>query len=243
MRGPARTRYGSCMGLFIRVTRAEVERNGTLLDLARRERQVAATIAAFRRPVSAAILGERLFGESDGDSVNAVRVAVHRLRKAIAAEAVLSVADGYVLGDDVLVDRDEALLLLARSRKGEAIDAAWAVEVACGLRCDPAPCIARYEWFDDVARSCALVGGELLIAVGRQRLAAGAALSAAELAEDMLLEDPCDEEACALAIDAWTQLGSTSRVARARRRYAKALNDVLGISLTPTVGAPAARAM
>ena len=173
--------------------------------------------------------------DAPGRARNLLNIALHRLRKRLGDDAVMQSADGYRLGETVVIDLRQVEALASRLRAAGMADSPKAEQwlpvarrVFCGCRtgaCEPEFVAALERRMRCGARVVTERLAEHALGDGRPDLAL-------TLARVLLDEDACDETARTIAIRAHIALGDRPAAIREYRDYTKALTEELG--LTPS---------
>lgn len=155
----------------------------------------------------------------------AVRDARRLLGSAIASER-----DRYWLErKEVNVDLDELELLLAEARTAEAELAQQLLEQALALFTGEPLAGSDYAWAEGELRRLRATYVELLTCVGRNRLGAGEANAALEVAEQGLMIDALNEALWRLALEAEAALGLREAVSERYEQLRALLDERLGL--------------
>jgi tetratricopeptide (TPR) repeat protein len=204
--------------LEIAFLRVEVRVSHVPVALREAERALLFAIAYRPIPVSSDALADELWPDRDGDAAkNALRVCMHRLRRALGTEqCILRGNDGYMLRPDAAVDLHEMPHLASsvplpltpsqRSRFLAAFEQLLATE---GLRA------AAGDWFSRYAHDIAARYNAYALTLGRDALRRGAPEEALAFLKPVLERDPDDVEARELrdaTFDAIRQLAASRRV-------------------------------
>ena len=108
----------------VRLLESAVRRGGVDIALHERSRELLLQLASERRAFSTSELIDALWAESDADhAMNALRVAVNRLRRNLGSTTIVSTPGGYRLASDVTVDVFELSEMLRLYTAGADLDA------------------------------------------------------------------------------------------------------------------------
>ncbi len=196
-------------------------------------RLLVCALARCRHPLSREQLQALIWPDDDpARAANLLNIALHRLRRRLGDGAVVQSADGYRLGENVVLDLWEIEALGAQLGSSRAPDLAVAARwlpvvrrVCCGCArsaCDPEFVALLERRMQTAARDVTARLAEYALEQRRPDLA----LALARVALDF---DACDESACELAIRAHLALGDRAGAIREYRDYAKALTEDLGL--------------
>jgi len=160
---------------------------------------------------------------------NLFSVGLHRLRRRLGAGVVIQSADGYRLGDNVVVDLWE---IEALSNAHELPDAEtqtverWLAiyrRIACGCTRSS----GKYEFVASLERRLLNAARSVTERLADVALRHGDAAVALELAQLARKGDACDERACEIVIRCQLAFGNRAAAIREYREYARALADEL----------------
>lgn len=213
--------------------------DGIAVKLASTEFSVLLALAEERRWHDAAHLSDELFEDLDPvAATNRLYVYIHRIRRRLGPEAIVGGAAGYRLGPGVLVDLWEADALLSEvmRRNARRLDDATrnrAAQLPSLPRAELSALVTRCRLPSTFERRLADTRQRLLFIRATDALERGDTTDALELANLMVHDDNCDEEAHLLLIRAHLRRGERQAAEHAWRRYRTTLRAELGTEPPP----------
>jgi DNA-binding SARP family transcriptional activator len=213
--------------------------DGLPVKLASTEFSVLLALAEERRWHDVAHLSDVLFHELDlMTAANRLYVYIHRIRRRLGAETIVGGAVGYRLGPGVWVDLWEADSLLSEvmRRNARRLDDAQrdrAAQLPSLRRAELSAFVTRCHLPSAFERRLADTRQRLLFIRATDALERGDATEALELANLMVNDDNCDEEAHLLLIRAHLHRGERQAAEHAWRRYRTVLRAELGTEPPP----------
>jgi DNA-binding SARP family transcriptional activator len=213
--------------------------DGVAVKLASTELSVLLALAEDRRWQDVAHLSEMLFEDLDlVAAANRLYVYVHRIRRRLGTEAIVGGAVGYRLGPGVWVDLWEADALLSEvmRRSARRLDDATrdrAAQLPSLPRAELSAFVTRARLPSTFERRLADTRQRLLFIRATDALERGDTTDALELANLMVRDDNCDEEAHLLLIRAHLRRGERQAAEHAWRHYRTTLRAELGTEPPP----------
>lgn len=198
----------------------------------RRAKELLFFLLCRDRPASRDELIAALWPEAaPGQYEDALRMNVHRLRRAVYPDLVLSHGDGYRINPDVPVRFDvrefeRALHEAERCASGSEARIARLTE-ATALYGGPLLDEVYSEWCEPLRRSLEQKYQQALLEMARHALAAGKHSRASELLEMVLTSDPYDEAAVLMLAQAHLSRGDAPAALRRLRDYIKVASEEL----------------
>jgi Transcriptional regulatory protein, C terminal len=189
------------MPLEVAFLRVEVRVSHAPIALREAERALLFAIAYRASAVSSDALADELWPDRDGDAAkNALRVCMHRLRRALGTEqCILRNNDGYMLRPDAAVDLHEMPQLarsvplpLTPSQRSRLLAAFEQLRTTEGRRA------AAGDWFSRYAHDIDARYHAYGLTLCRDALRRGAPDEALAFLQPILERDPDDFEACEL---------------------------------------------
>jgi DNA-binding SARP family transcriptional activator len=207
--------------------------NGAEIVLSPAHRLLVCALARCRHPVPREQLEMLLWPDDDTTRArNLLNIALHRLRKRLGDDAIVQSAEGYGLGEGLVLDLWEVEALAAQLRGSRPPDLATAARwlpvvrrVCCGCvrsACDP-------EFVGVLERRMQTAAREITDRLAEFALAQQRPEIALDLVRVTLDFDACDESAREIAIRAHVALGDRPAAIREYRDYTKALTEDLGL--------------
>lgn len=215
--------------------------NDTPVKLSSTELGVLLALAQVRRWHDVAQLADVLFPSLDtAAAANRLYVYIHRIRRRLGSETIVGGAVGYRLGPGVWVDLWEADGLLSEltRRNARILDEPQrtrAVTLRSLPRAELNALVARCRLPSTFEQRLADTRQRLLFIRATDALEQGNTTEALELANAMLHDDNCDEEAQRLMIRAHLWRGERQAAEHAWRRYRATLRAELGTEPPPFV--------
>ncbi len=209
--------------------RAE-QSDGTPIPLRFMERKLIAALVATRpRSVSTEELAAALWSDAPPPSARkTIQTVVHRVRRVLGRDAIVTVADGYTFGSGIEVDVDDIPALLQQPTDDRCDPV--------GERCRAVPLVDLLDWPDSQPLRARVA--ELLRSAESDRLAAMVEAgdpAAVAAAESYVAWAPLDESAWCLLIRALCAAGRTHEAIRAYERARRTVADELGVSPGPSL--------
>jgi DNA-binding SARP family transcriptional activator len=227
----------------ISLARARVERDGKVQRLTSRELQLVLCLAVRRRACRAEELLEVLWQRAERPDASVLRVYVRRTRLKLGENAIVTVAGGYALGNDVRVDLEEIEAAIAQARQQQPIAPAVRTTLAAYLQAmrERQPTVAEtWDWFAPVGARIEDLTRGLAMMLGRDALGQQAYEAALAYSQGIIERDACDEPARELRIRAHLGAGDRAAAMRELRVYrntlASELEAVPSASLIALVG-------
>ena len=209
---------------------------GVEIVLSGAHRLLVCALARCRHPVDREQLESMFWPDDEPERArNLLNIAVHRLRKRLGENAIVQSADGYRLGDSVIVDLWEIEAFAARFRTCETPDITAAGRWLAVMRHVCCGCVRRAsdpEFVAALERRLLTAARDATDRLAEIALASNRPDVALALVRVTLDYDPCDERARELAIRAHVARGDRASAIREYRDYTRALLDELG--LTPS---------
>ncbi|MBV9496844.1 MAG: hypothetical protein JOZ54_21560 [Acidobacteria bacterium] len=204
----------------------EIWRDGRLLETAAqsgRSRELLLFLLAHPRGATKEQIGAALWPDVDPARLrNNFHVTLHRLRKAIGSEWVVTSGETYAIERKGLGYDVEQFEKEARAREPEKV--ARAVESYRGEYFAHA---SSGEWFEEVRDRLRDLYANALTVLGRARVAAGDHAGAAEIYRRTVELDDLNEEATRNLMTALARSGDPAAAQRAYKRLADALHREL----------------
>jgi DNA-binding SARP family transcriptional activator len=208
--------------------RVVVDGCGTLLsDL---QQGLVCALARCRHPISREQLEAMMWPEVPGEQArNLLAVALHRLRRRLGERFIVASAEGYRLGDHVVVDLWE-IEAMSRDAQQMRTDRATAQRwlaiyrpIACGCKHQ----LGKYEFVRALEHRLSCAARTVTERLAAETLRHGDAALALELVQLALAADACDEAAREIAIRCQLALGNRAAAIREYLQYARALAEEL----------------
>lgn len=196
-------------------------------------------LARERRWHDTAELSEILFGDLDPETAgNRLYVYIHRIRRRLGHEAIVGGTVGYRLGPVVWVDLWEADILLAELTRGTVRELNEPqrdrlAQLTSLPRAELSALVTRCRLPSAFERRLADTRQRLLSVSATDALGRGDTTATFELANVMLQDDNCDEEAQRLLIRAHLARGERQAAELVWRRYRTTLRSELGTEPPP----------
>ena len=210
--------------------------DGAEIVLSGPHRLLVCALARCRHPVDRERLEVMFWPDDEPERArNLLNISVHRLRKRLGDEAIVQSADGYRLGDSVIVDLWEIEAFAARFRTCQTPDITAAGRWLAVMRHVCCGCVRRPsdpEFVGALERRLLTAARDATDRLAEIALASNRPDVTLALVRVTLDYDPCDERARELAIRAHVARGDRAGAIREYRDYTKALLDELG--LTPS---------
>jgi DNA-binding SARP family transcriptional activator len=224
--------------LLISILRGVAEFAGTTVALTQRDLELVFTLPPDGRCVASATLANALWPEAEpSDALNALHVAVHRLRARVRdAGSIRRERFGYRLGPHVRCDLHEiAAAVRASSARGalgeaERLRLTEAYERLRASQPSRGSCSAASAAIE--ARVSELLR-TIVERTARHELANGGYDRALDLATGAIERDACDESAFEIAIRAHLGMRNRAEALLAYRTYARALECELDVAPSP----------
>jgi DNA-binding SARP family transcriptional activator len=217
--------------LLIEVFEGRVRRDGSICRLTEFELTLTAILAVERTAVRREVLTDHLWPEVDPfDARNNLKVAIHRIRQKLGANAVLLEERGYRLSPTAAIDLEEATDVLSLPRQDALTESArtkllhYTQSLKSFRTYEKAP-----EWFAEKERWFAHLYREGCVRLAFDALQRGNTRDALDFSSALRARDQCDEEACEIALRAHLQNGDRAAALDALRSYATALQRELGV--------------
>lgn len=200
-----------------------VIRGESSVTLSKTESALFTYLALHARPVSRARICDALWPDSDFEpAANSLKVTVYRLRKKLGDAAIASSPVGYCLGAAVYVDLEDAERDVRSAASAAALSEAQRArlrEVAASLRARSGDHLTRFEWYVGTEHRLHELAREVCLILSRDAIRRDDYDAALELVRPLFADDPCDESACELALEAYVALGDGAAARAELRRF------------------------
>jgi len=218
---------GPNSGVTLRLASGHVVRDGTIVALAPRERDLVHALVAVERTVSRERLIDALWPDQTREhAANALRVTLHRLRSKLgSAHAIERLGDGFRLDPRVAVDLNGVERALRRrddADQDELVAFVDDVRRSSGLPPSERP------WTGAIERRVERAAQGAALRIAEAALLAGRPARALEYADWLCAAEPFDEEGIAVAVRAWHAIGDPASARRIVDDYATRLRAELG---------------
>jgi DNA-binding SARP family transcriptional activator len=214
--------------------------NGAEIVLCPAHRLLVCALARCRHPVRRGQVQALIWPDDDAARAsNLLNIALHRLRKRLGDDAIVQSADGYRLGDEVVLDLWEIEALAAQLRGSRTPDLATATRwlpVARRVCCGCAGSASEPEFVGALERRLQTAARDITDRLAEHALAEQRPDLALDLVRVTLDFDACDESARETAIRAHLSLGDRAAAIREYRDYTRALTDDLGLAPSFALG-------
>jgi DNA-binding SARP family transcriptional activator len=217
--------------LSVSLARGRVERAGQEQALTARELELVLFLAAHRRTCRSEEIVETLWDQREHANRSVLRVYVRRLRLKLGESAIVSVAGGYALSADSIIDLDviERTMLPARSQEplGDALRDRLEQQLETLTTQRSSVCDSR-AWFVTIGARIDDLARELGMLLGRDALRRGAFAAVLAHTGRIIERDACDEPARELRIRTFLESGDRAAALRELRVYGNTLASELG---------------
>jgi DNA-binding SARP family transcriptional activator len=226
--------------LTIHVLRGVVSRVTDTVTLTGRELELLVALAVHRRPCTTSFLAEIIYGE-DASQVgrNSVKVLVHRVRRKLPPDSVISSAEGYRLGAHVKVDlcEYERIITAARGRFHDlpTADLARLGTLSHLILTSFPKRYFEWSWFESIETRLSNTGLDLWTEVAESLLRLGEYEQVVDMAKSLSAHDSICEQACDAIIRAYLALRRRAGAIEAFRNYRSALLFELGVEPSPSL--------
>jgi DNA-binding SARP family transcriptional activator len=207
--------------------------SGAEIVLSPAHRVLVCALARCRHPVPRELLEALLWPDDDtARARNLLNIALHRLRKRLGDDAIVQSADGYRLGDGVVLDLWEIEALVTQLRGSRTPDLATAdrwLPVVRRVCCGCVRSAGDPEFVGNLERRIQTAARDITDRLARHAFAQQRPDVTLELVRVLVDFDACDEGAREIAIRAHLALGDRAGAIREYRDYTKALTEDLGL--------------
>jgi DNA-binding SARP family transcriptional activator len=198
-----------------------------------RERAIVMALAVHRNGLSRERLADLIYADSaSASAADGIKVYVHRLRRRVAPEFVLSRDRTYALGPSVctpIADGSQAPAGRDDLTQCSVADLERLRLHARNLRSPIPSSMEDYEWYVAFALNHQRVGRQLALNVAHEFASRRSYLEAIQVATELTFEDPCDEEAWEEIIRCQLEIGQRSAALHGFRFLRSALEKDLGM--------------
>lgn len=211
----------------VEVAAGRVTVGGLAVKLSNRELELCLALAAHRRPLPSETLAELLFPELDLEvALNRVKVYVHRVREKIAPDFISCGRSGYQFRDGVEIDLAEfgqLLALLAERPFLNDEDRALLTRIVTQTRGSRNAPVWRWQWFAATELQIAALASKATTRLSSDAFERNALAEIHDLAQFILTNDPCDEQAREITIKAHLAAGRPSEALAEYKQYESVL--------------------
>jgi DNA-binding SARP family transcriptional activator len=198
-----------------------------------RERAIVMALAVHRNGLSRERLADLIYADSaSASAADGIKVYVHRLRRRVAPEFVLSRDRTYALGPAVRTPISDGTPQRIGGNDLMPCSAADLERLrlnARNLRSPVPSSMEHYEWYVAFALNHQRVGRQLALNVAHELARRHSYLDAIQVATELTFEDPCDEEAWEEIIRCQLAIGQRSAALHGFRFLRSALEKDLGM--------------
>jgi DNA-binding SARP family transcriptional activator/tetratricopeptide (TPR) repeat protein len=209
----------------LRLASGTVVRDGAVVALAPRERDLVHALLAPERATREKLIEALWPDRSPADAANALRVTLHRLRAKLGpGQTVERTGEAFGLDPSVRVD----LICVERAlRRREAGDLEMLAAFVDDVRRSSALPPAERPWSGAIERRLERAAQSAALRLAESYLIAGEPARALDYAAWLCELEPFDEEAIVLAVRAWRAAGDATAARRVRDDYAARLRTEL----------------
>ncbi len=227
--------------VVVDVLAGTVAKKGVPVAVGALERVIVAALAVYRAGLSGERLADAVYHDGSVErSAAGLRVYIHRLRRRVCADFIVSRDRVYALGANVRVIAGELFErpMTAARLQAERAEALENLRLfARKLRAPMTPELQDYDWYVRFAVSRHRIGRELALNVSRELARRNRHLEAIQIATELTFEDPCDEEAWHEVIQSQLALGQRSAALHGFRFLQSVLAKDLGVKPSSAVTA------
>lgn len=239
MSDATRPPQGGAVTYTVEVLSGVVRRNADPVRLTSREREIAIAVAVQRAPISVEALAEMLYPDRDPEhGCSMAKVYVHRVRRRVDPDLIVTRDGGYCLGSAARVDvaNPEAQLKALSWTPYLTPEEAERMRVlARRLRTEIRTPLLRYEWYAAMVTRLRRIGHDIALTLARKAFEAGMVREAIGIARELTYDDECDEEAWEYILRGQLALGQRGAALRAFRLYESALAKELQTIPSPSI--------
>jgi DNA-binding SARP family transcriptional activator len=204
-----------------------------------RERAIVMALAVHRRGLSRERLAHLIYADSAPDSRgDGIKVYVHRLRRRLSPEFIVSRDRTYALGQEVRVPASEAGSKECNDLARLSADGLERLRLHARALRSPVPsALEDYEWFVTFALNHQRIGRRIALDVAHELARRRRYADAIDVGTELTFEDPCDEEAWEEIIRSQLAIGQRSAALHGFRFLRCALQADLGMQPSATLAA------
>jgi DNA-binding SARP family transcriptional activator len=226
--------------ICVNVVAGSVTVDGTAQSLTRLERRLVFALAVLGRWVEPRTLRTLIWPNGSEEAHGSVWTAVHRTRRRLRAQAIVSGPRGYTLSEGVRVDIWEARTILSRRREGHALTderLVWALRFF--RSCEPGRwgAGATLDLPEEAERRVRSLFLELGDVVAEALLLRGDPTAALDVCDALLAFDDCDERAWGHVIKAHVAADNHAAAVRAFSACRRTLLHTLELEPSPALRA------
>ncbi len=218
---------------FVEVLNGRVTLEGQPVSLSRRELQLVVALA-LKGPSEASVIADELWPNADADCARqGLKVYVHRVRRRLGHAFIVHEYDRYRLCHEAVVDLSEVEGLLKTQRNPDvgSTDTDSLLNLARRLRRVQWPSkLEGGTWLAAHATRLAEAGRTVALRAARCAFDCSLFDRAISILKELLVDDPCDEEAQELILRVHLSRGEQGAAAREYRRYAAMLRAELDVA-------------
>lgn len=203
------------------------------LSVTSQQRAIIIALSVHSAGLSAERLVDLLYSDdTPASQCCAIKAHIHRLRRRIADDLIVTLGSVYALGASVrvLLPSDATLRLTAQQLRSLRLDEIETVRLfARRLRSQAPSGLEYYDWYVSHIAKYQQSGRNLALALSRELVNRGHRAEAIQIAAELTQEDLCDEEAWEEVIRCQLSQGHRAAAVQSFRFLRSALQRDLGI--------------